>query len=32
VIVDPTLRTVEPLAWGFVLDFARDNELQTTTC
>jgi hypothetical protein len=32
VIVDPTLRTIEPLAWAFVLGFARDNGLQATTC
>jgi hypothetical protein len=32
VIVDPALRAVEPLAWAFVLNFARDNSLETTTC
>jgi hypothetical protein len=32
VIVDPTLRSIEPLAWAFVLNFARDNGLETTTC
>ncbi|HEU4622163.1 MAG TPA: DUF3579 domain-containing protein [Burkholderiaceae bacterium] len=29
VIVDERLRELEPLAWNFVLDFARDNDLQT---
>lgn len=29
VVVDPRLRALEPLAWQFVLDFARDNDLQT---
>ena len=28
VIVDPRLRQVEPLAWAFVLTFARDNGLR----
>lgn len=31
VIVDPRLRDVEPLAWTFVLNFARDNGLKTQT-
>ncbi len=30
VIVDPRLREVEPLAWSFVVNFARDNGLRTT--
>ncbi len=29
VIVDPRLRDVEPLAWSFCLNFARDNGLKT---
>lgn len=29
VIVDPRLRDLEPLAWAFVLNFARDNDLRT---
>jgi len=29
VVVDERLRQVEPLAWKFVVDFARDNGLQT---
>ncbi|HMM85691.1 MAG: DUF3579 domain-containing protein [Gammaproteobacteria bacterium] len=29
VIVSEALRAVEPMAWDFVLNFARDNELQT---
>ena len=31
VIVDPRLRDIEPLAWAFVLHFARDNGLRTDT-
>ena len=30
VIVSEALRDVEPMAWDFVMNFARDNELQTT--
>jgi hypothetical protein len=30
VVVDKRLRDLEPLAWKFVVDFARDNSLQTT--
>jgi hypothetical protein len=29
VIVDPRIRAIEPMAWDFVLHFARDNELRT---
>lgn len=29
VVVSPVLRTHEPMAWDFVMNFARDNELQT---
>jgi hypothetical protein len=29
VVVDERLRSLEPLAWKFVHDFARDNQLQT---
>jgi hypothetical protein len=29
VVVDERLRQIEPLAWKFVQDFARDNQLQT---
>ena len=29
VIVDPQLRQVEPMAYSFVLNFARDNDLIT---
>ena len=29
VVVDEKLRAHEPLAWKFVEDFARDNQLQT---
>ena len=29
VVVDDRLRELEPLAWKFVHDFARDNALQT---
>jgi len=29
VIVDPRIRDVEPMAWDFVLHFARDNDLRT---
>ncbi|WP_119292683.1 DUF3579 domain-containing protein [Azohydromonas sediminis] len=29
VIVSEALRDVEPMAWDFVVNFARDNELQT---
>jgi len=28
VVVDERLRALEPLAWKFVLDFAKDNDLQ----
>ena len=28
VVVDETLRKLEPLAYHFVMDFARDNDLQ----
>ena len=28
VIVNEALRQVEPMAWDFVMNFARDNELQ----
>ena len=28
VVVDEALRSVEPLAFHFVMDFARDNDLQ----
>jgi len=30
VIVDERLRELEPLAWKFVHDFAKDNELRTS--
>lgn len=30
VIVSEELRRIEPMAWDFVLGFARDNDLQTT--
>jgi len=29
VIVSEALREVEPMAWDFVMHFARDNELRT---
>lgn len=29
VVIDARLRDVEPLAWKFVHDFARDNQLET---
>jgi len=29
VVVDERLRELEPLAWKFVCDFARDNHLKT---
>lgn len=28
VLVSPELRDIEPMAWDFVMNFARDNELQ----
>ena len=28
VIVDEALRGIEPMAWDFVMNFARDNELR----
>jgi hypothetical protein len=28
VVVNEALRQVEPMAWDFVMNFARDNELQ----
>ncbi|RYF14941.1 MAG: DUF3579 domain-containing protein [Comamonadaceae bacterium] len=30
VVVNSELRAQEPMAWDFVLNFARDNDLQTT--
>ena len=30
VIVNETLRELEPMAWDFVMNFARDNHLQTS--
>ncbi len=30
VLVDARLRELEPLAWKFVLDFAKDNRLKTS--
>jgi hypothetical protein len=30
VIVHTDLRQAEPMAWDFVMNFARDNELQIT--
>lgn len=30
VVVDARLRDLEPLAWKFVCEFARDNRLQTS--
>ena len=30
VIVSEALRSIEPMAWDFVMNFARDNELQVT--
>ena len=30
VIVSEALRDLEPMAWDFVMNFARDNELQVT--
>ena len=30
VIVNEALRDIEPMAWDFVMNFARDNHLQTS--
>ncbi len=30
VVIDERLREIEPLAWKFVVDFGRDNGLQTS--
>lgn len=30
VIVNEALRDIEPMAWDFVMDFARDNDLPVT--
>ena len=30
VIVNEALREIEPMAWDFVMNFARDNDLRTT--
>src|SRR5690625_3455141 len=30
VVVDPRLRGLEPLAWKFVCNFAKDNNLKTS--
>lgn len=29
VVVDEALKGIEPMAWDFVMNFARDNQLQT---
>lgn len=29
VLVNEALRDIEPMAWDFVMNFARDNDLQT---
>ena len=29
-IISEALRDVEPMAWDFVMNFARDNQLQLT--
>jgi hypothetical protein len=29
VIVSEELASIEPMAWDFVMNFARDNDLQT---
>ena len=29
VIVNEALRAIEPMAWDFVMNFARDNDLET---
>ncbi len=31
VIVHPDLRLAEPMAWDFVMNFAKDNQLQVRT-
>jgi hypothetical protein len=28
VVVNEALRSIEPMAWDFVMNFARDNDLQ----
>ena len=30
VLVNEALKDIEPMAWDFVMNFARDNELQVT--
>ena len=30
VLVNEAVRGIEPMAWDFVMNFARDNELRTT--
>lgn len=30
VVVDHRLRELQPLAWNFMVDFAKDNKLQTS--
>ena len=30
VLVNEALRDIEPMAWDFVMDFARDNDLPVT--
>ncbi|MDE2398468.1 MAG: DUF3579 domain-containing protein [Burkholderiales bacterium] len=30
VLVNEALREIEPMAWDFVMNFARDNDLRTT--
>jgi len=30
VVVNEALRELEPMAWDFVMNFARDNELQVS--
>ncbi len=32
VLVNEALRDIEPMAWDFVMNFARDNQLRVTEC
>lgn len=32
VFVSEALKDIEPMAWDFVMNFARDNELQVVDC
>jgi hypothetical protein len=30
VVINEKIKTIEPMAWHFVMNFAKDNDLQVT--